>query len=616
MLLVVVTIYLLIYGKVNKTYRPLIWVLICAVVGILMSGIWMVASLHGSGAGGSSNQVMIGFFQNIFKSLNPAYGWRGETIFYFGISIFIICVLGLFLGNKKTLPGFAVGLIIFFLTSNSAYGILKNMPFSSYLWMMRFVSLSLVFIMASLVMWKGLKKPVVIAILIMLVLDCIPSIRFIYSEDKALVSVEEQNDSRADDLLINKGKEITNQRMAIFDLSGYGAFAPYYVAGVPEKTSYVFGAGWEGARTASNIVMLNGAVESGRYNYVFDRSIELGADTLVFVVNNLKNKQNDIKTLVSVGQNYGYEMIGENNSNILFHKDTPKNYGVLTNYSYIAIGKAAKDIAMVYPAFKEGDWDNINEYSFGDLKKYEIIYLSDFTYDDIGETEAILDELGKIGVKVYIDMNKIPVNPDTNVAEIFGVSVQTITFNKAFPTIMYKGEKYKTSGFPKDNEEWKANYLIGLDEALGYGDINGETIDFIGTQTNENITFLGYNFVYYVELTNDIMGEKLLSDILGVEVGQSPDRQIVPLDISVDNNLITIDSNYDNVNTTLSYISDIFYCEDEYSSENNLVVVDKGRTVIRIKYPYMVQGIIVSVIGFILLIGLLIFNKYTRLHKV
>lgn len=614
MLLAVLVIYLLLYGKLHKSMKTAGQVLLCAWIGMLISGVWLVASLHGSGAGGSgSNQIMEGFFQNAFLSLNPIPAWNGQTLFYFGLSLFVLCVLGLFLGNKDTLPGFAVGLIIFFATTNSAYDILSRLPFSSYLWMMRFVSMALAFVMASLLLWKGLKKYVVFFLCFMILIDCIPTVRYLYSGTRNETSVEAKNEAYADPLLFNRGKEITDQRMSVFDLSGYGAFAPYYMAGVDQKVKYLFGAGWEGARTAENIVMLNTAVETGRYDYVFDRCIEMGTDTLVFLVKNLGNRERDVEILKETGKKYGYELVSENAENLLFHKETPETFGVITEYSYLAVGDAADEIALLYPAFEEGRSDNLNDYDFDELKKYEILYLSDFTYDDREEAETLLTQLANHGTKVYIDMNMIPVNPETNIQEIFGVSVQSITYSGSFPVIHYGGKDYKTSGFPDEYREWKANYLIGLKNITGYGDINNKKLAFCGTNGNENIVFLGYNFVYYTELTDDTTAKQLLSDMMGITEGVSPDRKIVPIDVEYQQNQIIITSEFDGVNTTLADIPDIFSSDREYENIRHLITVDKGTTVIHIHYPYLKQGLAVTGLGLVSLAGFLIYHRKKRM---
>ncbi len=613
MLVVVLLIYLLVYGKVHKNFKTIGHVLLCVVNGMLISGIWMMPSFHGSGAGGSNNQVMEGFFQDALLSINPFPAWNGQTLFYFGLSLFILCVLGLFLGNKETLPGFAVGLIIFLLTSNSAYDILSKLPFSSYLWMMRFVSMALAFVMAALLLWKGLKQHFVVFLCLLLVLDCVPVLRYVHSGTENVMTAEEKNDIYAKKILMYQAKEITSQRMTVFDLSGYGAYAPYYAAGTGRKVLYMFGAGWEGARTADNIVMLNTAVETGRYDYVFDRCIEMGTDTLVFVVDNLQNKERDIEALVQSGARFGYEVKRQNDQNILMHKETPENFGVVTHYPYLAIGNAAKDIALLYPAFEEGKSEDLSEYTYEELKDYECIYLSDFTYEDKDTAEKLLTRLADNGTKVFIDMNKVPVDRETNVQEMFGVSVQSITYNNSFPVINYGGKEYKTAGFPDIYKEWKANYLIGLKEVSGKSDINGRELPFSGTNGNDNVVFLGYNFIYYAELTGDLAARELVSEVLGITEDEVPERELVPIRVEYKNEKITIDSPCDNVGTTLADITDIFSSDREYDNRNHMITVDKGTTVICMHYPYFAQGLVVSVLGlFMLLTVMIIFRKERR----
>ncbi len=616
MLVVVLLIYLLVYGKVHRNYKTIGHVVLCVVNGMLISGIWMIPSLHGSGAGGSNNQVMEGFFQNALLSINPFPAWNGETLFYFGLSLFILCLLGLFLGNKETLPGFAVGLIIFLLTSDSAYDILSKLPFSSYLWMMRFVSMALAFVMAALLLWKGLKRHFVIFLCLLLVLDCVPVLRYVYSGTENVMTAEQKNNIYGKTILMYQAKETTSQRMTVFDLSSLGAFAPYYATGTGRKVLYMFGAGWEGARTADNIVMLNTAVETGKYDYVFDRCIEMGTDTLVFIVKNLQNKKNDIATLTESGARFGYEVVMQTDGHILMHKETPETFGVISEYSHLAIGKAAKDIALLYPAFEEGKSENLSDYTFEELSEYEGIFLSDFTYKDKAEAEKLLSRLADNGTKVFIDMNKIPVDRETNLQEIFDVSVQSITYHNSFPIISYGGAEYKTSGFPEIYREWKANYLIGLTNVSGKSEINGRELAFSGTNGNDNIVFLGYNFIYYTILTGDRTAQQLVSEVMDVQTQEFPRREIVPLSVGFENETITIESPKDGVGTSLADIPDVFVSTRKYQTDHHMITVDRGVTVIRMKYPYRGQGLMVSVAGLIMLFVTLIFFHKNRRREV
>ncbi len=612
MAVVTLFIFLLIYGKKNKCYREVKMIAVSAVIGFMITGLWLIPSLNGSGLGNSDggNQVMKLFFESAFVSLNPIPRFTGDlSVFYYGLSIFIICLMGVFLGDKKSRPGFLTGLIIFLCTTESVYYLFEKLPLSQYLWMIRFVPISFAFVMLSILLWKDLKRYVIVVIGVLLLLDCVPSYKYIYEEkENRIDSVEEYQYETGQKLLINEAKDITVQRMAIFDLSTYGAFAPYYVTGVENKVQYMFGAGWEGARTAKNIVMLNEAIDNGRYYYVFDRSIELGADTLIFDVTCLKDEERDVDKLIQEGKKQGYELIRLTEKTILFHKDVEGSFGVITEYDNIAIGNVARYIATIYPTFKEGDSYNINDYTVEELSNYEIIYLSDFTYDDKKDAEKLLEEVSNSGTKIYIDMNKVPVNSETNLQEIFGVQVQTITFSDNFPAIYYNGEQYKTSGFNTDGGKWKANYLIGINEITGYSDINGTEISFSGSNDNKNIVFLGYNFVYYVESNHDIIGLELLSNIFGLEIGETPDREIVPIEVIYNDREIIINSEYDNVNTTLANI-DIFSSDREYHEENSLIVVNSGSTVVDMNYPYFVEGLVLSICGFVGLIGYIVYLR-------
>lgn len=603
-------IFLCFYGKCNRCWQEVRIVLVSVVIGMLITGIWLIPSLHGSGAGNSAggNQVMQYFFESAFVSLNPVPRWNGNlTVFYYGASVLVISIIGIVLGTKKTLPGFVTGVIIFICTTKSVFQLFEKLPFSQFLWMIRFVTISMAFVMLSVLLWKGLKRYVVCLLCVLLIVDCIPSYRYVYEEEgNRVADVSANHNALAESLLINKAKEITKQRMAIFDLSTYGAFAPYYVTGVEKKVPYTFGAGWEGARTAKNIVMLNSAIENGLYAYVFDRSFELGTDTLVFDITVLKNRENDVERLIAEGVRQGYYLVERTKKNLLFHKETEECFGVISHYENIAIGTAATDIAMLYPTFEEGRSSHLEDYTVEELSAYQRIYLSDFTYRDKSEAEAMLLELANQGVKIFIDMNKVPVNEKTNLQEIFGVGVQTITFRDSFPTITYNEAEYTTRGFVSGMEEWKANYLIGLSKVTGTGELNGVQLPFSGIKNHENIVFLGYNFVYYAEVSSDIIGVELLSEIFDVAQEKLPERTPVPLEITFEDKAITIQSEQSGVNTTLANI-DIFHSDREIREENNLIVVDEGTTVLTMRYPYFTEGILLTAFGFLAFIGDIIY---------
>lgn len=605
MVIATVLLFVGVYGLIQKKKGIFLNITVAMIIGICLIGIWVVPSLIGGGAsrGEAGNQVMALFFDNAFHALNPTMRYSGNlTNFYYGLSIFILCLLGIFLSHKKAKPGFFTGLFIFLCTSKSAYSLFVLLPFSQFLWMIRFVTISFAFVWLSFLLWKGLKKPIVISLCVLVMLDCISSIPYIYVENEDRVeSPQAAHFEQADDLLINDAKEITTQRMAFFDLSGYGSFAPYYIAGVDRKVPYVFGAGWEGAKTATNIVRLNSAIENGKYTYVFDRSLELGTDTLLFPINQLQNGERDVDKLIEAGLKFGYSLVKKNEKSMLFHIDIDGTFGTVTEYENLAIGQAANDIALLFPTFEEGYSSNLDDYTVEDLCLYKKIYLSDFTYNDKEETEEKLKKAANSGVFIYIDMNRIPKNKSTNNIELFGVTAHNVLFSESFPTLLYEEVSYETGRFVKELRQWNGVYLSGLKDVTGYAHMNNQTLPFLGTAGNPNITLIGFNLVYHSEIASDRVAEELVGKIFNESSEKLPQRQIVPVDISYEGSKIVLTTKYSKVNAAIAKL-DIFTADKSITEKNNCVILNEGVTTIYLQYPYLLPGSIVTLIGLIAMI--------------
>lgn len=607
MLIATIAIFTAIYAKINHSGKWAFGALTASVSGVLLAGVWVVPALIGGAASGSStNQVMKNFFESAAVSLNPLLRLNGDALsFYFGISIFIICLFGIIFGSKKVKPGFITAIILFLCTTKSIYTLFAKLPFSQYLWMIRFIPIGLAAAMVSFIMWKQLRKWMLLLFCTMLIADCAISIQYIYyPEEERINNVQADIDNKAESMLLTQAKEITNQRMALLDLSKYGSFAPYYISGVGKTVNYTFGAGWEGAGTASNIVNLNAAAENGWYVYLFDRALDLGNDTVLIPINNLKEKSKDIEIVIEDAKLSGYNLVKNNGTSLLFHKETVQQFGVITRYENIAIGQSASGIAMVFPAFEEGSKSNINDYTFEELSKYKKIYLSGFAYDNKTNAEALLLRLSESGVEVFIDMNRVPEDRATKQMELFGVNAQSIKYTDSFPEFEYNGITYRSLNFSLDVGEWNTIYLNGLENARGYCNMTEKNVPFIGTSKNENLHFIGLNIVYYLQTTRDSEVKKLVEAIFEMNESTIPYRTVVPISIQKSNEKIEINSSYDNVNTTLSNI-DIFSSQNNYRINNNLITVDSGLTEIKIGYPHFYRGIMVTVFG--VLLGILTF---------
>lgn len=130
---------------------------------------------------------------------------------------------------------------------------------------------------------------------ILLLIDVYPARFYLYTEkaDRA-TNVSAAQMRRAENYGILQAKELTKQRMALFDLSSYGAFAAYMISAVEPSKDYTFGWAWQGAATAVNIVQLNSAYAEGNFYYLFDRCLLMGNDTVLLRIALLPRQEKDI----------------------------------------------------------------------------------------------------------------------------------------------------------------------------------------------------------------------------------------------------------------------------------------------------------------------------------
>ena len=170
--------------------------------------------------------------------------------------------------------------------------------------------------------------------------------------------------------------------------------------------------------------------------------------------------------------------------------------------------------------------------------------------------------------------------------------------------------------FPKGYATWQTVYVTGLDNTWGSVMDNGLKLDFYGTVKNDNIIVCGLNLAYYYGVSADKSVGRLLSDMMDITSAQLPERTNIELKVEHDVNGITITSDYDNVNTSLSY-HDIFVSDEWLGKKNNLTYVRAGVTKIMFKIPYLWQGLCVSVAGLILsVVWVVVLAGFNKKHQV
>ena len=608
MVAISVIIYGIVYMIQKDRKKAVLDVVISMLFGFMLLGIWMVASLRGGITSLDNSENMANFFQNLWTTINPFERLtRGFENFYFGFAALVIIIFGILFGYKKSRTGFVTGLIILLMTTKSAYAVLKHLPGSQYLWMLRFISIALCMILMSFLMWDRLKKPLVLMLCVLLAVDTIPSLSLIVGEHND-ISVQERMAARQDSTLISNAQTITKQRLALMDESILGATGSWLVSDYGNPVDATFGAGREAANTSTNIVNLNKAFAQSDFLYVFDRCLELGDDSVLIKKTFLKQYNNSLEDLEAAANVLGYKRVEQNSDYILYHIETPDNWGVVSSYRAVAIGSGAAAISMQFPAVETADSANLNDYTYEELAGYKEVFLNGFTYDDKETAEDLVLRLSRAGVKVIIYADGIPQDKRTHSQNFLGVTWSLITFHNGYPDMDTRIGTIYPDMFPQGHTTWNTVYLDGLDTVWGTFYDNGLNLNFYGTVKNDNIIMTGLNLTYFYSLTDDVSVGQLLSNMSGISSEELPDRKIVPLKVEYGNNEITITSNNDNVNTTLAY-HDIFSSSSDITHRNNLMYVNKGTTVIKMSYPYLWQGALVSTAGVVLMVVWLIVKR-------
>lgn len=595
-------LFCLIYGIANKEWKPGTLLIVNALISYLVMGILLVPGLIGgliSQSSESSVKTIENWAQEAVVSLNPLVRFENMDLFYFGLSIFIIILLGLIAANKETVAGFLGALLIFFSTTTALTPIIKMLPMKQALWMQRFTPMAMCMFVVALLMWKKLKKSALLIFVLLICIDIIPSFRFV---ERGNVETAERIENTAAGFLLPEAQEITENRLAIMDSSLWGSLPSYYLSEDMDEgsTNYSFGWAFQGAATIDNIVSVNDALESGFFAYAFDRLLELGNDTVLLSKDMIK--KGSLEEADEQAQLRGYTLVKDTDRISMYHIDTEGTFGTRTQYPYLAIGGDAQYICYIYPEFQYATDSVIDHFTVEELTAYQKIYLSGFSYDNKEAAEQLLEATADAGTEIYIDMQHIPEDKLTGKTEFLNVYAQFIQFTERFPIMETdNGSQFKLDFKTPGYDVWNTVYLSGIrnvEKETYYDDKTHLT--YLGKNTNDNITFLGFNPIYYYVNTHNANLLQFLNEVFGVEPNKMPEREILPLQVEYDYNEVVIKSEYDDINTNVAAL-DCFAPDRDLEEESNMLKADKGKTVISIRYPALVPGLVVSVLGVILL---------------
>lgn len=599
MVAIAITLYLVCYGLICRTWKRGLAVIAAMLLGFAVIGVWLVPALIGNALLPSNAPDMADYFQSLWVTLNPFERLTsGNTASYFGCAAAALCVFGFLFAKRRSMPGFLAAALIVLCTSEAAQPALSKLPGSDTFWMLCYLSIALAFMLFSFLTWRTLKTPLVVLVCALLVADAVPSWGLAYGNQSGS-DPQQRLENTAQRMLVDQAQDATTQRLALVDDSRFDSESIYVATGLNNPVAISEGAPQQPCVTAENYTLLDEALAQGQFDYLFDRSLELGNDS-VLVLTSLASVNDDSigAHLDSSAARLGYHMVGQNGEYRLYHRDTPATFGVKSTYRAIAIGSSASTVALQFPAFEQASSQNLNDYMFDQLKQYDVVFLGGFTFNDRSAAEDLVNRLADEGVRVVIAADGIPTDEHTGQHTFLGLDCEDITFSNGFPELQTDEGALVTTLFPNGHQNWSTVYVNGIAHPSATIKEGDRTLPVCGTLNNPNIAVIGLNLTYYESLTHDANAQALLAGILGVDPDELPQRDVVPLDVTygADGRTITVASREDDVCTTLSY-QDIFTSNSKLTRKNNLLYVNSGTTVIQLRYPYLWQGVAVSAAG-------------------
>lgn len=597
----------LIYTREDIARR--IKALFLMVSGIMLGGLWFVPALTGgmlssSDSGSGVAEVLV---TPLIKSLDPTERFATHSAyFYFGLAFLILAVFALIASTQKNKTGYIFLLFVLILTTPSAYEIVSRLPFSGLFWAERFTPCAYGFFLLAFMGWESIRKRYEAVFTGILILDTLPFL-CIYLNFAGTYEITISD--------LDRLNSITEVRSTVMDMSTYGPYPSYAVPAAGKE--YTYGWAWQGALTSDNIMLMNESLEKQRYDYMFDRCVEMGDDAVLVRAELVPAWER--KNLVVAADRSGYEFAGESDTGIFFKlRDLPDTgrFGTVTTYKGLSVGIYSAAMTTAYPAFTAGKSNYIDDYASEYLKSFETIFLTGFEYRSKQAAETLLKEVSNAGTRIIIDAAHMPTDPISNEENFLGVTASTIRFANRYPTLFYKGVKYNAGDFSAENSDFGTKYITGVNNATGYFNAGDKRLAFLGYNNDSpDILFLGINVVYAATDTDDKVLYDLVSGLFRIDRTDLPERTMVPLEVTADDGGMVIKTDADNVNTSIASAK-MFKSERKLRTNENLLTVDSGTTVIEYTYPEFNKGLIVSIAGILMLAGyVIIFSRKTSISQ-
>ena len=528
--------------------------------------------------------------------------------FSFGIVPFCaICFLALF-AQKESRKCIAGAICLMLLSQGVYFETLQGTTVGTLIFNPAYATVAYLVLGIAFILWENGKKRVKFAFWLVLLLGCVPGTYHLIKNSTGQ-SIYEQQVEIAKENGLTAAMEQTDRRMILLGLGEELSFPAYFAQTNGIQINFSYDLTNHGAVIGENLEMLNYALYSNNFSYLFDRCLVLGNDTVVIKKEGLEwqeeRKEELRKQLLSSAESVGYTLASEDEYSYVFYMELPEYPGVVSKYEGIAIGENSSAVALIYPIFHEGYFDNIEDYTLEELLDYRLVFLSGFRYNNKEEAEELVRQLSNHGIKVYIDMNGVPENVATNRKTFLGVTAQDITFWDKYPNLIFDNKVYELNKFYKEYSNWGTVYIQNA-EPLGYTWVDNKPICFFGK--SEGVYFIGFEILAHVLESDDSIARELLKQMFLETPGELPEHEIYPISYTYDGSKIQIVSGADQVNTTLAYQTS-FLTESEVEREQNMLVVNEGITTITFSYRNIMIGFGILTVELLAVLVLLLKRK-------
>lgn len=555
--------------------------------------------------------VVMGYFLYPALSgglLTRSYSSQWNVELSLGIPVLAIAILGLITADRKRFAGFFLTIVFIVLSFSVMEPVRKLIPSPtmqiSYWYLIPVTAVLLI----TLLCWERLRMLFLLIALCVMAGEGIPLMLSLQEGEDAL----QESETLIDDYLLAEAAAWTDNRIAFMDMATLGAFPQWYFA--RQGVDSMFGWDYENALTVRNQTALNEAFFDGFYDYMFDRLLLYGNDTAVVLKSFLE--EGAYENLIAAAGRRGYEVVAENENAIVFKETAVESaYGVITNYENLAIGENAHYISYIYPSFGQGASDCIDDYTLEELSQYHKLYLSGFTYREKEKAENMLKELSVKGTEVYIDMQHIPLNAITGKNEFMGVYAQFVQFVENFPVLENEnGNQFKLDFQAGRYAVWDTVYVSGCEDVIREAVYEDKShLVYWGQNHDPNVTFMGFNLIYYYLTTHNQDLKRFLDEAMLLSSDELPQPVIVPLQVERNSSRITVHAEEDRVNCNIAGV-DTLEADRILAMQENLLVVNRGDTTLRIVHAGHREGMFLSIIGLIVL-GILWIAIYVLLEN-